>query len=440
MSWSEPVNPSDPVRLVLCHPDVHRIYARVANDLRFYVVATAGTWEEAQRLLAGGDPAEAALVDGNLCEGPGPLQRLLADYGGRAVVVAPPHAAPDRLAAIRSLPCVVDVVYPDTDLGQVLDRLYRALRAGSSGGPEDGRGWPRFHGPSASPGTRMVRGVDGGVATTGWRCIAVWSLEGGSGKTTLARALAQEATARGLTVLLVGLGAPDPLPLQMGRSPEPNLLTWRAHPTPEGLRAAIQAGDGHHPDLLAGFLSPPDLGEYAPESMVGPTSLAELTAQAARAGYSVVVLDVSAQELAPPALAAANTLVLTATPTLQGALAGVEALRLARTEVGLARDACHVVLNGCRAGGMSVEAFLRAARSVAPEFPQPVAAVGDDPAVLAALNGRGSPYLRSEGLRAGVRLLADLLFAPPVAAGNGGSENRAGREVLRLGPVVFTRT
>ncbi len=231
------------------------------------------------------------------------------------------------------------------------------------------------------PGTAAVPPVSvpaasGGTAVGGWRCVAVWSLEGGVGKTRITRALGLDCVRRGYRTLVMGLGSPDVLPLQASLDPEPNLSQWQRDPRPDVLARSVQA-DGDL-DLLAGFLSPLALSRFATEALEGDTSLSRLAMQTAQLGYAAALLDVSAQELAAPALQAASTLVLVCSATPQGAVATVEAYRLARHEIGLAPSHCHIVINRYRTGQLPPGQFVGTVRSVLREVPDPVAVLPED--------------------------------------------------------------
>ena len=93
--------------------------------------------------------------------------------------------------------------------------------------------------------------VQRGGGIGGLRIVTVWSRSGGTGRTTIAIALAQAIPRRGLKTLLVGLGSPDTMPLQLGLHPEPNIVTWMANPTDEGLRNSLQTAADLH--VLPGF-------------------------------------------------------------------------------------------------------------------------------------------------------------------------------------------
>lgn len=430
-SWldsGQPPGRSQKISLLLASPSHQELYASLAGDSRFQIAGATGQGEEVAQLLQRHSP-QAALVDARLFARPSLLIDALQTYRGVAVLVIPPTLDPEQEERLRTIPCVAELVSQQSEARTVFDRLQHLSRQ-----PR-----PARSGPNPAPASPFPP-IPGPGATTGWRCIAVWGLEGGVGKTTIARALALDAASRRLRTLLVGLGAPDMLPLQAGLAPEPSLLSWRAGPTVEGLQASLQK-DGEV-DLLAGFPSPPALGDYAPESMDGPSSLAALTGQAARLGYPVVILDVSSQELAAPALAAANTLLLVASPTIQGALAAVEAARLAHQECGLSPEQCHLLVNRYRGSTLSAELFLKSTRPSYPALPVLAGAIPDDPAIEEALNSRRPPYYHSDPLRSVIRSLGDRLFAAP-APGQNALAARVGREsqeLLRVGPVVFKRS
>jgi len=388
--------------MVAATPERLPAYIRaVQGDARLRLVATAVSPEDFAAKLA--LAPEALIVEPVLFPDPPAFARAMGAFAGAAWAVLPAGVPPEAVEAVRAVRGVRRVILGDPDLpallGEIVEQVL-AERQAAGGGM-----W----------GARAA----GAMPVAGWRCVAVWSMKGGVGKSTIAGALAWEAAGRRIPTLLVGLGAPDPLPLVLGLRQAPNLLTWRARPNPDGLRVAIQKADVV--DVLAGFPDPLALGEYVPQALDGEASLPALAAQAARAGYGVVVLDVSSPELAPAALAAANALVYVAEPTLPGALAVVEGLRLLEVmgpRFGIPREAVHLVLNRLRASSLPPQEFLRAVRDGGAEI-HLTATVPDDPAVEEAVNRRRPPFLHSEALRRGVRPLADVLFgggAPAPAA------------------------
>ena len=288
-----------------------------------------------------------------------------------------------------------EVNYPAL-LAQVYDAVM-ALRAASLS-PAAG-----LFGPPTTATSGPVRG---------WRAVAVWNPQGGVGKSTIAAALAMEAAARNISTLLVGLGAPDPLPLTLGLKPQPNILSWAENPTAEALRGAVQKLQTL--DVLAGFPDSVARDLYAPKALEGPASLLSLATAAAYAGYAAVVFDVSSQDLAPAALAASNTLILVAEPTLPGCMNAVEAIHLVEDVMAgqhsIAAERTFLVVNRVREGALNPDEVLKVGRSQRPRFPVLVASVPEDPRIVEAANNRTPPYTRSDTLRRAARTLADVVF------------------------------
>lgn len=417
MSWT-PSSP--PISLLLAAPaqQAQALYQAASGDARFHVLALATSPEEVTAKL---DAAPQTLVlDGLLFPGPEEIADALAGYDGVCVVTLPPSVDPEAVEKVRRLTCVADVLEA-ADWPTLAAALTQAL-TGRATTPSPSQPWPNGR----------------GATSAGWRAVAVWSLQGGAGTSTLAAALALEAASRRLPTLLVGLAAPDPLPLSLDLKPEPNLAAWCREPTVTGLKASVQPVNGL--DLLAGFPSPLELANYLPDALEGASSLAQLTSVAAQAGYAAVILDASAPELAPAALAACNSVVLVSLATLPGILGVVEALRLLRETLAGRRRipdaAVHLVLNRVRASSLAPEEVVRNGRALDKGFPNLVQVVRDDPAVEESLNLRRPAYYHADSLRQSVRALADDLFAPPAItdAQRQGRVGQPGR-VYTLGPI-----
>lgn len=397
------------------------LYNVFSSDDRFHVQAMATAPDEVSAKLSM-DP-QVLVLDGLLYEGPDEITQALQHFRGICLVLLPVGVDPTAVADMQRLPCVAQVLQGETDFASLTDMVTQQVQAQQ---------------PSAIRNAPAPNWPGSAVATSGWRSIAVWNLQGGVGKSTLAAALALEAAARRLPTLLVGLGAPDPLPLSLGLAPEPNLQNWCSHPTIDGLKAAVQSYDTL--DLLAGFPSPLDLSNYLPAALEADTGLPRLAGTAAYAGYAVVVFDVSAPELAAAALAAANALVLVGLATLPGILATVEAVRLATETLSgrhrLSAGAIHLVLNRVRSSTFSPEEVVENGGKLLKSFPPLAAVVRDDPAIEECLNLRRPAYYHSDPLRQAVRALGDGLFATP-ATSSEQRQRQVGQasKVYSLGPI-----
>ncbi len=376
-------------------------YTALAADARFRVTLQASDPQDLTTKLV--TNPDVLLLDAGIYPGPQPLLADLTRYHGAAYVLLPMEASREAMDSVAQIPCVKGVYKGELNLVALLGEMYVAATAQRSARLNQGMEalWNR---PQSG----------GGGAPMGLRVVAVWNQIGGAGKTTVATNLAYEAARRGLPTLLVGMGAPDDLPLILGLKPEPNLNHWRANPTPEGLKLALQKVDTL--DVLAGF--PDVLSEARAIStpLDAPESIPKMVMTAAYMGYAVIVLDAPPTALASAALAAANTLVLVARPSLEGVMRTVEAYRTVVERLAgehhIPPAGIHVVLNHM-SGRMSVDEWHKAASGLLGRpFPPVVAQIADDPRVGEAQDGRKLPLNLSDTFARGLKPLADTLFSP----------------------------
>jgi arsenite-transporting ATPase len=269
-----------------------------------------------------------------------------------------------------------------------------------------------------------------GYSPVGMRIIAVWNQAGGVGKTTIATNLAYESARRGLPTLLIGLGAPDDLPLITGLKPEPNIVSWRSNPSQQGLKEALQKLDTL--DVLAGF---PDVLSEAMAFNTpadAPNSVQALILTAAYAGYAVIVIDAPPTVLAASAISAANTLVLVARPSLEGVMRTVHAYRtVVERLAGEHRISAHgvfVVLNRITPSRMTSEEWHKAASGLLGQpFPPIVAQIAEDKEVGELQDRKRIPLLVSESLTRGIQPLANALFSSSGVTSSDKIKNTPGR-------------
>jgi arsenite-transporting ATPase len=261
------------------------------------------------------------------------------------------------------------------------------------------------------------------------------------GKTTIATNLAYQAARRGLPTLLIGLGAPDDLPLILGLKPEPNLVSWHANPTQEGLKQAIQKLESL--DVLAGF---PDVLSEA-QAINTPSdashSVHKLVLTAAYAGYAVIVLDAPPTVLAAEAISAANSLVLVARPSLEGVMRTVHAYRIVverlAGEYCIPRNGVFVVLNRTSPSRIASEEWHRAASSLLGQtFPPIVAHIADEPLLGELQDRKRLPLLESVSFARSLQPLANVLFSSSNQSKgqNNGKAHSTGHEIRLFGLKV----
>ena len=415
--------------LVAAPPDrMAPLAATFRGDARFSLAAQATSTADVHAKLA--LKPEVALLDALVCSDLNDLTALASGYDGSLYVILPPDITPSVVEAVRRIPAVRDVAVGEPNLPELAGRIYAAIQADRQ---LDYNGASGYRLGQFGPRSAMV----------GWRCIAVWSLQGGTGRSTLATALALEAAERRLPTLLVGLGVPDVVPLRLNFSgPEPNLLTWAAAPTVEHLKTSVRPYDVL--DVLAGFPDQGSLDDYLPVAMSAQQGLPALSSTAAHAGYAVVVLDVSAPELAAPAISAANTLLMPACPLPDAIYAVGEASRMVSqfmaNQHSIPLEGTHLVLNRVRDTMLAPDEFMRSLSRLSTNTPPLAAVIPDDPRIDTAHTQFRPAYNFSEPLRLAMKQIGDLLFAPPPGLA-AVQQAQMGRPSIawRIGPLRIKR-
>jgi cellulose biosynthesis protein BcsQ len=406
-------------------PRINAWYTALAADARTRVTSFANDPQDLAYKIA--SAPEALLLDASIYPGPKEMVDLLTRYAGTAYVLLPAEANSEALANIGRIPSVKGVYRGDVNLVELSSKLFgdvQALRV------------------SVQPGMQVLwKPRDDGHSPVGMRIIAVWNQSGGVGKTTVATNLAYESSRRGLPSLLIGLGAPDDLPLILGLKPEPNIVSWRSNPSQDGLKMSLQKLDTL--DVLAGF---PDMLSEAQAINTpadSPSSVQKLILTATYAGYAVIVLDAPPTVLAAEAISAANTLVLVARPSLEGVMRTVHAYRTVVERLAgehrIAPNGVFVVLNRISPSRMSSEEWHRAASGLLGQpFPPIITQIVEDPQVGELQDRKRIPLLVSEGFTRSLQPLANVLFSTSVTASADRPSKPQGRsrEIRLLGIKV----
>ena len=379
-------------------PRVNAWYTSLAADARARVTSFATDPQDLISKIV--SAPEALLLDAGIYPGPKEMVDLLTRYAGSAYVVLPPEANTEAMDNIAKIPSVKGVFRGDVNLVELSSKIFgdvQALRV------------------SSKPGLQaMWKPREQGSSPVGMRIIAVWNQSGGVGKTTISTNLAYEAARRGLPTLLIGLGAPDDLPLILGLKPEPNIASWRSNPNQDGLKTALQKLDTL--DVLAGF---PDMLSEAQAINTpadSPSSVQMLILTAAYAGYAVIVIDAPPTVLAASAISAANTLVLVARPSLEGVMRTVHAYRTVVERLAgehrIAANGVFVVLNRMSPSRMSSGEWHKAASSMLGQpFPPIIAEVADETLVGELQDRKRLPLMMSEPFTRSIQPLANVLFS-----------------------------
>ena len=156
---------------------------------------------------------EVILMDATVFDGPNTLAEALSSTAAAVYLILPPSADAKAIETLKGIPAVKDTFPGDVNIADFQNRAYSTALS------------LRRTVPSISQ-TSWAGGRNGSSSVGGLRIITAWSRSGGTGKSTIAGALAQAVARKQLKSLLIGLGSPDILPLILGLQPEPNITNF----------------------------------------------------------------------------------------------------------------------------------------------------------------------------------------------------------------------
>lgn len=427
--------------LLACRPDQAAALQAALEPQRLGPLSPTGDAAGVPALLQTG-PYTALVAEAQLWESPEALQAQLHAVPLPLVVCVPPGLTAEAAQTLQSLPTLQSLLQWDGQtLHGALPPLPAPVPAGSAPSPAaPGPGpqpvstaLPEVPPPpetapraEAAPPAGEAAGPRGG----GWRCVAVWSLEGGAGKTTLALATAHAGAAAGLPTLVLSLAGPDMVPMYTGLDPRPGLGEWLA----EGADGAAMARVLRYDGRVAHITGPPTTAELTAwhlETLHAPDrDLRTLVLQCAQAGHSLVILDLGPSgDIATQALPVAMDLIIPVSCSFRGSMLLACALEQV-AEVAQEFRSVTAVLNRLRPGGMPESAFRRQiAHSQLRRQPEHWVLIDDDlPGIQAVHDAGGQPHRTSRTLQAAARVLQQLVYPVPLAPAPG---PRRGRRLFR---------
>ena len=433
MSWNnQPIQQGGqdaPVSVLLAHKDMERTtawYQSLQVDTRFRVTSMANTHQDFRAKLA--SSPEIILLDATVFDGPDQLTEALTSVSGAVYLIVPGGVNTELIEQFKSIQSVKSVSVGDVNIADFMTRAYAdalALRRTVS---------------AISPTAWSGGSQRGGSGAGGLRIVTVWSRSGGTGRTTIAISLAQAVARRGLKTLLIGLGAPDVIPLQLGLRPEPNSVSWISNPNDESLRSSIQSVGELH--VLAGF--PDILSESQGDRPAEANgSINELVTSAAYGGYSAIILDTpSAGGVTPRALSAANTWLMVARPTVSDVWMSAESFRTVTQKIAgqhrITPGNIFVVLNQRANGMLTADQWHGAADAACRKmnlnvgFPPVMATIPHSIDVSLAQDSGRSALDASDDFARPIHRLSEMLFGGVVVP-VGQTVKEDG--IFRLGPL-----
>jgi len=433
MSWTNQPTPQGgqdvPVSLLLAHKDMERTtawYQSLQVDTRFRVTSMANTHQDFRAKLA--SSPEIILLDATVFDGPDQLTEALTSVSGAVYLIVPGGVNTELIEQFKAIQSVKSVSVGDVNIADFMTRAYAdalALRRTVS---------------AISPTAWSGGAQRGGSGAGGLRIVTVWSRSGGTGRTTIAISLAQAVARRGLKTLLIGLGAPDVIPLQLGLRPEPNIVSWISNPNDESLRSSIQSVGELH--VLAGF--PDILSESQGDRPAEASgSINELVTSAAYGGYSAIILDTpSAGGVTPRALSAANTWLMVARPTVSDVWMCAESFRTVTQKIAgqhrITPGNIFVVLNQRANGMLTADQWHGAADAACRKmnlnvgFPPVMATIPHSIDVSLAQDSGRSALDASDDFARPIHRLSEMLFGGVVVPVGQAIKEEG---IFRLGPL-----
>ena len=376
------------------------------SDTRFVISAHATQWAAFEQSLVQMRP-DLVVVQVEISPGPEALVQVLAHiqvWQGVAILVLPPSIR-DLRDVFEKASVVRGVFIAPVNWGEIAQSGYAAVMT------------ERARAAATAP-LQQAYGSRSAGASTGTRVVAFISATGGTGRSTIAEALAYELRVRMNTYsLLMSFDMPPAVVSHLNLRYVPNAMEYFARPG-DGFGASIQTREGL--DILLAPENSVDyqkVAEYSATHKAEPDSIYSLVMAAWTRNYAAVLLDLPAgeQPWSMQGIAAANTAVIVSRCTLadMSATRHTLVLLLERLvgELRIPREAIYLVLNQVtERSPISVSGFHdELVRSY--DWAPPVAAVIPyNPAISHAHDEQTPAVTRVEDLAKGVRSLADFLF------------------------------
>lgn len=428
---------NQPASIFLAAPDMPGnvlpiLYPAFNNDqARFRVLSVTADWEDVLNDVPRYRP-EGVVIEAALAPDPDALRQFLARLpaGTVAVVVLPPVPAwAERKGQFEAIQTSVRGVFiGPVNWASVASAVHTAVITERTRATEIAPATALYQ-QTAAVGARPV--------VVGTRTIAFTSFAGGTGKSTIAEALAVELARNHVKTLLCSFNSPPAILGHFKLVVAPNATEWLNRPTPQGFQASLQKVIGL--DDLDVLLSPDDpetLMRAAARAPGDPASIQQLVFAAYSFNYGAVLLDLppfADSMWAVQPILAANMAVIVARPTIHDQFAAIRAYRLftatlaAQHRVPL--ESIFAVLNFVSPeSNMSAQDFQGGIiNQTGGRFPPIMASFPYTCKIPAVQNMFDSPMLASgcdEFARAARSLATKLVGGTPLSSGNGHGEKQ----------------
>lgn len=432
-----------PATLFLAGPDMGgfilpQMFPAYKDDARFRVVSLAAEWEDIKRQVTQYRP-EVLVIEASVAPGPDQLKDFLTQMVGTVAMVILPPAWAKFQGMFQGVQTTVRGVYlSPVNWAAVANATYSAVAT------------ERARTATASPvaGLYRTEGLSrpNTTAVVGTRTIAFTSFAGGTGKSTIAEAMAVDLARQHIKTLLCSFNFPAAAVGHMGQNLHfsPNATEWLNRPTVDGFLASLQHPRGL--DDLDVLLAPDDPhilaaanGRKADEA----SSIRNLIFAAYSFNYGAILLDLppfADSMWALHGLLAANVALLVCRPTLHDQFAAIHAYRLLSeqlaAQVRIPADATFAVLNFTSSeDSINVRSFQGDIAKVVGRFPPILEAFPYIPS-LPRLQSQGDTPVLAAGCEAfaqSTRSLASKLVTRPAHLEPNGKN---GRESTLIGKLL----
>ena len=404
------------------------------SDARFVVSAHATQWNTFEQNLVQMRP-DLVVVQVEIAPGPDALLQVLAEihmWHGVAILVLSP-AVRDMRGKFEKADVVRGVYIAPVNWGEIAQSGYgatitaRAQLAATA--PLQQAYLSRTQGPFR--GTRVVAFV---------------SATGGTGRSTIAEALAYELSVRlNVRSLLMSFDLPPAVAPHFKLRYVPNAMEFFARPG-DGFAASLQNREG-----LDVLLAPENsidyqkAAEYSADHKSEPQSIYSLVMASWTRNYGAVLLDLPAgeQPWSLQGLTAANTAVIVARSTIADMTATRHTLILLLErlvgEHRIPRELIYLVLNQVSEKGMLTPSSFHSELAAGYGWAPPVAAVIPYlPAIPQVQDEMIPAVTRVDALAKAIRNLAEALFPGEVQAELEDKNGHPSRSRLRFPRIRFT--
>ncbi len=393
-----------PVRVLICASQdaLRKVEADFVGHDRFLIVSRVTDPTALPQALQDETP-DVAVVYARMFNDAAAMRQALEGFEGTVILILPRNVHPAAMSIIQSITNAQgNIFYEMPPPGKLAEHLAKLF--------------PQRPPAPERPSTSASAKWPPYAQSAPWRAILVWNVRGGVGRSTVAEALAVEAAQRGFPVLLVGLGAPDLIPLRLGIHVSPGLPEWSDEaPVNQDIGRFVQKA--HGVDVLPGFPSYTHTVAFAARAMDQSSGLPALVSQAAFAGYRAIILAASTADasIVGPAIAVANTLLVVTEPTPEGRVTAADTLATVFHHMAgqhyIRPENAFLVLNKCRSR-VDVGQFARRIAEWGGTPPAIGASIPYDEQITKAHNSGQAAALQSQALREASAQLADVLFGP----------------------------